>query len=73
MTKKDQGLATAYNAGDLLDDKEAASFLRLSPKTLANWRCAGKGPHSIRLGERAIRYRFSDLEAFIVASTAQAA
>lgn len=68
-----QPSATAYNPGDLLDPKEAASYLKLAEATLRNWRAAKKGPAVSRVGKRAIRYRFSDLEAFIAASTAKVA
>lgn len=73
MTYKDQGPISAYNAGDLLDEKEAACFLRLSTSTLRNWRYMNSGPAVTRVGKRAVRYRFADLEAFITASTAEAA
>jgi excisionase family DNA binding protein len=49
----------------LLTESEAASLLTLSVKTLRNWRVSGKGPRFVRLSGRAIRYRRSDLEAFI--------
>lgn len=48
----------------MLREKQAASFLGVAPKTLANWRSQGKGPKFCRLG-RAIGYRQEDLEAFI--------
>lgn len=60
-------------ANSLLTAGEAAKYLSLSPKTLANMRCKGEGPEWVRVSKRAIRYRFSDLEAFITASTAEAA
>lgn len=58
-----------YNPSDLLDEKEAARYLTLAPATLRNWRTTKEGPVALKLGRRAIRYRFSDLEAFITAST----
>lgn len=48
----------------MLRERQAASFLGVAPKTLANWRSQGKGPKFCRLG-RAIAYRQEDLEAFI--------
>ena len=48
----------------MLRERQAASFLGVAPKTLANWRSQGKGPKFCRLG-RAIGYRQEDLEAFI--------
>jgi len=44
--------------------REAARHLGVAPKTLANWRCAGKGPRFCRLG-RAIVYRLEDLDRFV--------
>jgi|CXWL01.1.fsa_nt_gi predicted DNA-binding transcriptional regulator AlpA len=48
----------------MLREKQAASFLGVAPKTLANWRSLGKGPKFCRLG-RVIAYRQGDLEAFV--------
>lgn len=45
---------------------EAARFLGLSAKTLANWAGRGIGPTSIKVGGRRF-YRLSDLEAFVAA------
>jgi hypothetical protein len=41
---------------ELSTAEEAAAFLRTEPRTLANWRCSGKGPSFVKLGERMIRY-----------------
>jgi predicted DNA-binding transcriptional regulator AlpA len=71
MSNNDQGHTPAYNPSDLLDEKEAARYLKLAPPTLRNWRAAKQGPAACRVGKRAVRYRFSDLEAFISASTAE--
>ncbi len=52
-------------SSDLMRVEEAAAFLDLSKKTLDNDRCTRKlGVPFVRLG-RAIKYRRSDLEAFI--------
>jgi predicted DNA-binding transcriptional regulator AlpA len=60
----------------LLTQREAASVLRLSERTLERLRVTGLGPQFLRCGGRAIRYRQSDLENWIggrvVASTSQA-
>jgi excisionase family DNA binding protein len=52
----------------LLDTKQAAGYLDLSPNTLDRWRYEGKGPHFVKLG-RAVRYRVQDLDAFLEAGT----
>lgn len=36
----------------LIDSKEAAFVLGISSRTLANWRCKGRGPAYIRLGKK---------------------
>ncbi|MCC6789098.1 MAG: helix-turn-helix domain-containing protein [Hyphomonadaceae bacterium] len=48
----------------MLRERQAASFLGVAPKTLANWRSQGKGPKFCRLG-RAIGYRQEDLDVFV--------
>jgi predicted DNA-binding transcriptional regulator AlpA len=54
---------------ELLDARQAAAVLHAQVQTLAKWRCQGGGPHFIRLSRRMIRYRRSDLDAFIAART----
>lgn len=48
----------------LLNEKQAAEYLNLKPETLTKWRWAGKGPQAVKVGA-AVRYRSTDLEAFI--------
>lgn len=48
-----------------LTPQEAASLLQIEAQTLAAWACSGRySLPFVRIG-RAIRYRLSDLEAFI--------
>jgi predicted DNA-binding transcriptional regulator AlpA len=54
----------------LLSEIEAARYLSVSVRTLQAWRVRGGGPIFCRLGLRAIRYRQSDLDAFVNLSTA---
>jgi predicted DNA-binding transcriptional regulator AlpA len=49
----------------LLTPKEAAGFLGLPESTLAQWRSQRRGPPYIKLELRLVRYRSSDLEAYI--------
>lgn len=52
----------------LLDQKEAADFLGVTPSGLNKWRMRGAGPRYIKLspGPRGrVRYRESDLQAFV--------
>lgn len=47
---------------------DAAKLIGVSAKTLANWRCLGKGPAFIPLGKspRAqVLYRYEDLDAWL--------
>jgi predicted DNA-binding transcriptional regulator AlpA len=50
----------------LLSQREAATLLHLSERTLERFRVSGTGPKFVRLG-RSIRYRLTDIEAFIAA------
>jgi len=45
--------------------KEAAMWLGLKPSTLEVWRVYGKGPRFMKLGNKAVRYRLEDLNAFL--------
>jgi predicted DNA-binding transcriptional regulator AlpA len=48
----------------LLSARQAAALLHLSERTLERFRVSGTGPKFVRLG-RSIRYRLTDIEAFI--------
>jgi len=50
--------------GENFKTEAAAEFLQIKPTTLEQWRWNGKGPRFIKMG-RCVRYRLSDLEAFI--------
>ena len=47
---------------------EAASYLGLAVSTLNKWRSYGGGPRFMRLG-RAIRYRQSELDTYLIEQT----
>lgn len=49
----------------LLREEQAARFLGVSIRALANWRAKGIGPTVIRLSHRCVRYRRKDLIAFV--------
>jgi len=59
----------------LLTQREAASVLRLSERTVERLRVSGLGPKFVRCGRRSIRYREQDLSEWIasqvVTSTSQ--
>jgi hypothetical protein len=46
-----------------LTERDVAERWRLSPKTLQNWRVAGRGPRFWKFGQ-AVRYRLDDVIAF---------
>jgi excisionase family DNA binding protein len=54
----------------LLTTKEAADFLKLSPRTLEKYRVLGRGPAFVTLG-RARRYRIEDLERWVSGNIAR--
>ena len=56
------------NDDHLLNEAEAARFLRVSIRTLQAWRTRKVGPEHVRLG-RLVRYRFEALLEFISVNT----
>ena len=55
-------------ASDLVDEVQLATRLGVARSTLQSWRYAGRGPRYIKLG-RLIRYRTTDVDAFLRANT----
>lgn len=54
-----------FNKDPLLSRKEAAIYLGINERTLANWKCTKRyGLPTIKIG-RLVKYRQSDLDAFI--------
>jgi excisionase family DNA binding protein len=49
----------------LLTTEQAAALLGISPITLTKWRWNGKGPESVRLGYRTVRYAQSSIDAWV--------
>ncbi|MDD5384548.1 MAG: helix-turn-helix domain-containing protein [Gallionella sp.] len=49
----------------LRNREEAASYLGISPSTLANWACTKKYKIPYFKVGRSVRYRQSDLDAFV--------
>lgn len=52
-----------------LTPREAADYIHVAEKSLANWRCAGIGPRFVKLSRAAVRYAISDLDAFMAERT----
>ena len=61
-------------ADPLVTAGQAAAYLSVAESSLEKWRMHGRGPKYVKLG-RAVRYRISDLNAWVsestVASTAE--
>ncbi|WP_373460369.1 helix-turn-helix transcriptional regulator [Pseudokordiimonas caeni] len=68
---------THSNPNRLIGEKEAASYLGFSVRALQNWRVRGGGPKFVKISARAVRYRYSDLDAWtenrLVISTSEVA
>ena len=57
-------------AEGLIDPKATAAYLGVSVMTLADFRSKGVGPNYIKVG-RCVRYRRSDIEAWLLSRTKQ--
>lgn len=55
-----------------LSERDAASFLGITQRTLQDWRLRRRGPAFIRLGRR-IAYDRADLERFLAANRVEPA
>ena len=55
----------AADSDVLIRQEEAATILGVTPRTLEAWRYRGEGPPWVRISGRCVRYRKSDLLAFI--------
>lgn len=55
----------------LLTPREAAEYLRIATRTLETWRYRKQGPAFVRLPTGGIRYKASDLEAYLVAAASE--
>lgn len=58
---------TAAQSDELLTAKQAAAFLKVKPGTLACWRTTKRYPLKYTRVGKSIRYRLSDLQAFLAA------
>jgi Helix-turn-helix domain len=58
--------------GDLLTNEQTASLLGVKPNTLEIWRCKGKGPPFVKLGQHPaspVRYQRSQVIAWLASLT----
>ncbi len=65
--------ATIKTQKQLLKEAEAAEVLGIQPQTLSAWRCRGVNSLPFVKVGRAVRYRRSDLEAWMESRTATCA
>lgn len=70
-TKAFEIAAKLLEADPCLNVKHAAAYIDVTDMALANWRSRGIGPPYVRLHTGGIRYRLSDLNAFLIARTVQ--
>lgn len=55
---------------EVLRPDQAAAYLGITPDMLKRWRIAGTGPVFMAWGRRTVRYRLSDLDAWIASQPA---
>lgn len=67
VTFPETNFASSVASTNLVDERQAAVRLAVSVRTLQQWRVSGGGPRFAKIG-RCVRYRASDLEAFVVAN-----
>jgi len=56
------------NQTNLWTRRQTAEYLGIKEQTLAFWATIGRGPRYVKVG-RAVRYRLSDIEAYLKANT----
>jgi excisionase family DNA binding protein len=56
-----------------LNPVKAAKYMGVSEATLRLWRSEGKGPQYFRAGDKLVRYRRADLDAWIESRLSQPA
>jgi predicted DNA-binding transcriptional regulator AlpA len=57
----------AIDPQNALDARQAARYLGISEAVLRLWRSGSKGPRFFKAGEKLVRYRRADLDAWIEA------
>jgi predicted DNA-binding transcriptional regulator AlpA len=62
---RDASDAPPLDSQAVFNTEQAAQFLGMSPRTLANWRCREDGPKFIRLSRRSVVYRPLDLQEWL--------
>lgn len=52
---------------EIMTTTDVATVLKVPAGTLKQWRSTGRGPRWFRLSERSVRYRRSDVDAWLAA------
>lgn len=63
--KRKQVRSASDTADKLCTPVETASLLGIAPQTMAHWRVRGSGPRYVLLNRRCVRYRLSDIQAWL--------
>lgn len=50
---------------ELMTERQAADYLQVTTRTTQAWRYRGGGPKFVRISSRCVRYRKTDLDAWI--------
>jgi hypothetical protein len=53
----------------LLDQREVADIMKVAPRSLEGMRFRGQGPKFIKISKTRVRYRLSDVQAFLESRT----
>jgi hypothetical protein len=61
----DRAANGSMSPAGMLNQEEAARFLKVQPRTLESWRQRRIGPRFIRYSMRCVRYRTQDLQAWL--------
>lgn len=68
MGNQERALQVAHDFEPLLTQETVAARLGRAPVTLRRWRAEGTGPDYVKVGG-AVRYRWTDVEAWLTAHT----
>lgn len=68
LRRNDLRVADPHDGDVFMTTKEAARFLRVSHRTLEDWRLSGQGPRFRKWG-RLVRYHVADLRRFAKGSS----
>jgi predicted DNA-binding transcriptional regulator AlpA len=49
----------------MLNTKEAAALMAVSPATLRNWRCSRQGPPFVRITRRCVKYDEREIQRYL--------